>query len=289
MGFLTPPSYKLKGDENMKFEIKNKKLQDLLNYLKTDTLFPTCILTTKDKKLYSSQTEAYGYAFRFALFDTSFFKSITDENDSVKIDVEKTLKIIKTIDPEEDLIIQYPSPTSKNKLNIKGTIDDNNITVQTIEEGEAKEGLIFKMEKGIPILKAETDNPVKLDNKITLSLQSFKAIAEKATAYGTEFFSFIVDKKKNVVVRVGDLHDVSDFDNYKPKDATVQTNEEIEAVYTKGINEIAKTLTADKVELSIKSSCPVWISSVDKDYRLGYLLPPYVQEEESFEEEEQTD
>jgi len=273
----------------MKFEIKNKKLQDLLNYLKTDSLFPTCILTTKDKKLYSSQTEAYGYAFRFALFDTKFFKSITDENDSVKIDVEKTLKIIKTIDPEEDLTVQYPSPTSKNKLNIKGTIDDNNITVQTIEEGETKEGLIFKMEKGIPILKADTDNPVKLDNKITMSLQSFKATAEKATAYGTEFFSFIVDKKKNFIVRVGDLHDVSDFDNYKPKEATLQTKEEIEAIYTKGINEIAKTVTSEKVELNIKSNCPVWISSVDKDYRLGYLLPPYQPEEDTFEEKEENE
>jgi len=273
----------------MKFEIENKKLQDLLNYLKVDTLFPTCILSTKDKKLYSSQTEAYGYAFRFALFDEGFFKSISDDKDSVKIDVEKTLKIIKNIDPEELLKVQYPSPTSKNKLNIKGKNDDINITVQAIEEGEAKEGLIFKMEKNIPILKAETDNPVKLDNKITMNLQSFKAVADRAVSLGTEFYSFVVDTKKNFEVRVGDLHDVSDFDVYKPKGTKVMTKGKIEAIYTKGINEISKTLTSETIDLNIKTNCPIWISSIDKNYRLGFLLPPYTPEEETEEIEKDED
>ena len=258
-----------------------------MNYLKVDTLYPTCILSTKDQKLYSSQTESYGYAFRFALFDASFFKAISKENDSVKIDVEKALKIIKTMDPEELLTVQYPSPLSESKINIKGKYDSNNITVQTIEEGEAKEGLIFKMEKGIPLLKADTENPVKLDNKITISLQDFKAIAEKATAYGTEFYSFNVDKNKKLIVRVGDLHNASDFDNYNPKEFKVDAKEEIKAVYTKGINEIAKTLTADNVELNIKSSAPIWISSVDKHYRLGFLLPPHNKEEDDIEEDEE--
>ena len=70
----------------MKFELENKKLQDLLNYLKVDTLFPTCVLSTKKQKLYSSQTEAYGYAFRFALFDKpeSYVEIIDSEHYLIK-------------------------------------------------------------------------------------------------------------------------------------------------------------------------------------------------------------
>jgi len=269
----------------MKFEVENKKLQDLLNYLKVDTLFPTCVISTKNQKLYSSQTEAYGYAFRFALFDKEYFESINKDQDSVKIDVEKTLKIIKNIDPDEKLTIQYPSPSDKNKINIKGKTDDININTQTIEEGEAKEGLIFKMEKGIPILKADTDNPVKLDNVIKMNIESFKAVANRATALGTEFFSFNVDKKKKFTIRIGDLHSVSDSDTYKPKEFDVDVKEEVESVYTKGVNEAAKTFTADNVVINIKTNCPCWITSTDDTYRLGMLLPPYQKDEDEIIEE----
>jgi hypothetical protein len=155
--------------------------------------------------------------------------------------------------------------------------------VQSIEENEVKEGLIFKMEKGVPILKADTDKPVKLNNKITLKLEELKAITNCATSVGTEFYSFNVTKDKAMEVRVGDLHDVSTFVKYKPKTAAVETKEEIAAIFTKGLNEISKTLTSENVELNIKTDSPIWISSIDKNYRLGFLLPPYLGEEEEEE------
>ncbi len=262
----------------MKFQIENKKLQDMLNYLKVDTLFKSCIFSTKDRKLYSSQTEEYGYLFRFALFDQGFFKSISDEKDSVKINVEAILKIIKNINPNEILTVKYIKDTCK--LNIKGLSCNINITEQLLDESEIKKGLIFKMDKGIPILKSDTDNPVRLDNKITIKLKELKAVTRRATALETNFYTFNVDKNKNLEIRIGDLHDASDYDVYKPRDAIIQTKEEISAIFTKGIYEISKTITAENVELNIKTNSPIWIASIGKNYRLGFLLPPYLGEEE---------
>jgi len=254
----------------MKIELMQPKLLEILDYLYVDGLFPFSIITTKDGKLYSSQKEKEGFGYRYAMFLGDYFKSITKEKESVKIDIEKIKKFASLRKPDDVITLQYPSPKFDSKILIKGGRAKDNISVTKIDEAETKTGIPFKIENKTPYLnKGQT----ALDTHITISLASFKEVTSYATAHGTEFFKFSIGKDKKLELRIGDIHDLDDFTTYEPNCQVHNVNGSLDVTFTKGIKELSKTFTRD-VEIHMKSNMPAWFSEVSQSHKFGVLLPP---------------
>jgi len=253
----------------MKIEIKQSKLIDILDYLYVDGLFPFSIITTKDGKLYSSQEDKEGFAFRYAVFLDDFFKSISKENESVRIDIEKIKKFTSLRKPDSIITIEY-KPNDKNKLKISGERAKSNISVTKLDKAEIMDGLPFKIKDGIPYIHK---GKVALDTQVSISLASFKAINDYATAHGTEFFKFIIDKNRKLEVKIGDVHALEDDTIYSPNCQISKVEGEIDVTFTKGIKELSKTFSRD-VEVHLRSNMPAWFSEISQSHRFGVLLSP---------------
>lgn len=254
----------------MKIKIVQAKLLEILDYLYVDGLFPFSVLTTKDGKLYSSQKEKEGFGYRYAMFLGDYFNEITEEKESVKIDIEKVKKFAGLRKPDELITLQYPSPKAKNKLFIKGGRARDNISVTKVDESETKISIPFKIENKVPYLNK---GQVALDTHVTISLATFKEITSYATAHGTEFFKFKIGSDKKLEVRIGDIHDLDDYSIYEPNSQVYNVDGTLDVTFTKGIKEIAKTFTRD-VEIHMKSGLPAWFSEVSQNHRFGVLIPP---------------
>ncbi|GAG51337.1 unnamed protein product, partial [marine sediment metagenome] len=57
----------------------------------------------------------------------------------------------------------------------------------------------------------------------------------------------------------------------------VEKGKELEVILTYGVPQIADTFRQD-VHMKTKTNSPAWIFEKDKEYILGILIPPYVQE-----------
>jgi len=254
----------------MKIQIKQSKLIEILEYLYVDGLFPFSIITTKDGKLFSSQDDDEGFAYRYVAFLEDYFKSITKEDESIKIDIEKIKKFVVIRSPDTIITIEYPSPTDKNKLRISGEGAKNNISITPLKPSEIKKELRFDIKDGIPYFNKGT---IALDTHITVGLASFKTISEYASAHGTEFFKFKIGKGQKLEVRIGDIHALEDYTPYNPTCEVNKIQGEVEVTFTRGLKELTKTFTRD-VEIYLRSKMPAWFSEVSQSHRFGVLLSP---------------
>jgi len=253
----------------MKIQIKQTKLIDILDYLYVDGLFPFPIITTKEGKLYSSQADKEGFAYRYAVFLGEYFKSITKEEESVKIDIEKIKKFTAIRKPDAIITIEYPSKI-ENKLKISSERANDFITVTKLDKVDIKKGLPFEIKDGIPYINK---GKVALDTHITISLASFKQINDYATAHGTEYFKFSVGKERKLEVRIGDIHALDDYTTYSPNCTISKVEGELDVTFTKGIKEMTKTFTRD-VDIHLRSNMPAWFSEVSQSHRFGVLVSP---------------
>lgn len=278
----------------MQFKLKQEKLENMLEKLVMKDMFPSCIISIKDGKIFSIQKEEHGRALRFLKFNNSFFNEIGDSEESIKIDCKKMLGLVKTITPTTDLIIE----TKGNKISILG---ENKTTGKKIDlnlawkepDEDIKTSLPFPMENGVPIIG---ESKVKLDAYFTIDLKDFKDIAQYGNILGTEFYKFsFIDKK--IVVRVGDLSDLTDFALYTPKERIVElveednkevekivaefgikAGEELNVIFTYGMPQIADTFE-NEVHIKTHTDSPSWMYEGTKEYVHGILIPPYVEEE----------
>ena len=281
----------------MKFKLKQEKLENMLEKLVMKDMFPSCIISVKDEKLFSIQKEEHGRALRFLKFNKSFFDLIEGEG-SVEIDCKKTLDLVKNIMSNTDLTIEKKG----NKICISG---ENANIGKKIElyvswkdpEGEIKTSLPFPMEKGVPIIG---DSKIALETYFTIDLPDFKDIAQYGSTLKTEFYKFSFEDKK-VCVRVGDLHDFSDYARFYPKHRIVElveednkevektvaqfgikTGDDLSVIFTYGMPQVAATFE-NEVQIKSKTSSPAWIYEGTKEYVHGILIPPFVPEEEEEE------
>jgi len=260
----------------MKIQILQPKLIEILDYLYVDGLFPFSIISTKEGKLYSAQSDKEGFAFRFATFLNDYFKHITTEEESVQIDIEKIKRFASLRKPESIITIEYPV---ENKLKISSEHACNSLSVPKIDEKDIKKGLPFQMKpvdskdaksKKIPWIIKGT---VPLDTHVAISRSSFKTINDYASAHGTEFFKFIIGEDRKLQVRIGDIHAMDDFTLYEPSCQVYNVEGKLDVTFTKGIKELSKTFNRD-VEIHLRSGMPAWFSEVSQSHKFGVLISP---------------
>jgi len=255
----------------MKIEIKQTKLIEILDYLYVDGLFPFSIISTKGGKLVSVQSHKDGIAFRFASFLGDYFKSITKEEETVQIDIEKIKKFASLRNPDAIITLEYPV---NKKLKISSERARNMLSVPTLDADVAKTGLPFQMKEGIPHLRKGT---VPLSAHVAISLKSFKTMNDYAVAHGTEFFRFKIGENKKLQVDIGDMNAMEDKTEYNPNCQVFKTDGDLDVTFTKGIKELSKTFSRD-VDIYLKSNMPAWFSEVSQSHKFGVLLSPLRQE-----------
>jgi DNA-directed RNA polymerase beta subunit len=259
----------------MKFVLKQEKLNYMLEKLSVGDMFPSCVLSTKDGKVFSIQREESGRSLRMARFNENFFEEI-DKNgiESIEIDVKKYLATVKRIPPGMILTVE----TKGNKVSISGSYKDGRpetslLTYRT-PEGEVMSKLTFEIENGIPLVGKEK---IPLDTSIEINIADFKEISERSSAIKTEFYKFTIENNM-LLVRVGDLHDTSDSTTFGPK-STIRKGEELETIFTYGIPEISKTFDST-VFINTRTKSPAWFYESSKEHILGVFIPPYSGNEE---------
>lgn len=255
----------------MKFVLKQEKFQDLLEKLIVKDMFPSSIITTKDGNLFSIQKEEHGRALRFLNVKGSFFDEINNTTETIELDVEKALNMIKNILPNTLLTIQ----TKGEKLSILGKNIDANISYKD-PESEVLASLQqanMEMKEGIPIVG---DTKTKLDNYFTIKLPDFKDLAGFASSLKTEFYKFGFDKDK-IAVRIGDLHKFSDYVIFNP-DGKIKKGEDLDVTFTYGIPQISETFGSKEINIKTKTNSPGWFYEGTEEYVLGLMIPPYIQE-----------
>jgi len=261
----------------MKIVIQQSKLLDILTKLYVDGLFPFSVITTKNGKLISSQSDKDEFAYRYVQFLPSYFKELSTEEESVKIDVEKIKGFASLRKADDVLTLEYPSPDAPNKLRIKDSVGvTNNIAVVKVSEEEIKTGLPFVMKDGIPHMREGT---VALDTNVKISVGSFRLIDEYAKKHGTEFYRYQLGEDRKLRVLVGDIHSIEDSTEIKPICQVIKVGESLDTVFTKGIREITKVFSRD-VNVFLRSNFPGWFSEVSQDHKFGVSIAPYINKEE---------
>jgi len=262
----------------MKIKIKQENLVKMLEKLMVDNMFPSCIITIKDKVLFSIQREEHGRALRFAKFKETYFESISNETETIHINAEKFLNIIKKIPATTDLTLEKVD----DKIVIQGEFNGRKIKpklsyIEPEEVIDKLEDANVEMKEGVPHVGKPDQEKVALDCHLSIKLEDFKDIVDYASALDTEFYNFTFDKN-NIVVNVGDLYSNSDTVEFYPKGKKVK-GDALETVFTYGIPQISKTFDHD-INIKTKSNCPGWVYEGTKDYVLGILVPPYEESEE---------
>lgn len=264
----------------MKFKLKQEKLQEMLEKLMVKDIFPSAVISkAEDSTIFSIQKEEHGRAIRFVKFDKGFFEELEGEPEAIELDIERTLGIVKNILPGTQLIVE----TKGNKLSITKLITDDKgkvtgekgLTMISFKEpeGEVMKELPFEIKDGVPLIG---EGKLPLDTHMKVNLDEFKNISGYASVLKTEFYKFIIDENGRIAVRVGNLHDFSDYHTEYPE-GKVEKGKELEVIFTYGIPQIADTFRQD-VYMKTKTNSPAWIFEKDKGYILGILIPPYVQE-----------
>ena len=259
----------------MKFVIKQEKLEYMLEKLMVGGMFPSCVITTKEGKLFSIQREDSGRSLRLVKFNKEFFEEIDEDiTESIEIDAKLYLDAVKSLPPGMVLTCE----TKGNRLTMKGAYKDGRVTnprfMYREPEGEVKMKLPFEIKDGVPMVGKEK---IPLDVKIDLDVVDFKEIGEHANTLKTEFYKFGI-KNKMLNIEVGELHDTSHTWRFNPK-SQIKEGEELSVVYTYGIPEIANAF--DKmIHICSKSNSPAWFYENSKDHVLGVFIPPYKEQED---------
>jgi len=262
----------------MKIKLKQENLINMLEKLMVDNMFPSCIITIKDKTIFSIQREEHGRALRFAKFKEKYFDFISDENETIHINAEKFLNIIKKIPATTEINLIK----EKDKIVIKGEYDGRKVEprlsyLEPEDVIEKLEDVNLQMKDGILHFGKKDQEKIALDTKLSIEMQDIKDIVDYASAIDTEFYKFSL--KDNIIkVNVGDLYGNSDVIEFYPKGKVIKGNI-LETVFTYGIPQVSKTF-GKEINIHTKSNCPAWIYENTDEYVLGVFIPPYTQEEE---------
>ena len=226
----------------MKIKLKQENLVNMLEKLMVDNMFPSCIITIKDKVIFSIQREEHGRALRFAKFKEKYFDSISDENETIHINAEKFLNIIKKIPATTDLTLEKDG----DKIVIQGEYNGRKVKprlsyIEPEEVIEKLEDANIEMKEGVPHVGKPDQEKVELDTHLSIKLEDFKDIVDYASGLDTEFYNFSFDGDK-ILVNVGDLYSNSDTVEFYPKGKKVK-GKDLQSVYTYGIPQISKTFT----------------------------------------------
>lgn len=259
----------------MKFELKQEKLENLLEKLMVKDMIPSSIISVKEDKLYSVQREEHARALRFLNVKKSYFEEFScEEEESIEIDVPIVLGIVKKILPNTVLTVE----TKANKLLISGGNVKAHLTVQE-PEGTITKSFPFEMEDGVPLIG---DDKVPLDTHISLSVPDLKEITEFGSSLKTEFYKIDIVKENDqnkVEIKVGDVLGLGNVVSYTPPSGEVKKREKLSVVFSYAVPQIAATFQND-VEIKTSSDSPAWFYEETDDYLLGILVPPYTEEEE---------
>jgi hypothetical protein len=261
----------------MKLKLKQEKLQEMLEKLLMQDMFPSSIIRTKDGKLFSIQREEHGRAYRFVEFNKNFFDEIDDEEDIIELDVEKTLNLIKDLPANQMLIFEKVVDKISIKRMIvddKGNVKEKGHTMKSYKEPEGKllEKLPFDFKDGTPILGTQR---LALDTIFTIDLGDLKTITKKGSTLKTDTYKFSYDNNE-IVVRVGDLHAFSDYDVDRPQ-GKILNGTDLSAMFTYGIPQVANTFREKDVRFNTRTSSPIWITEKTDTYTLGVFIPPYTE------------
>ena len=261
----------------MKIVTTQEKFKDLLEKLVMKDMFPSSVICVKDGKLFSIQKEQHARGLRFLNVKSSFFEKL-EGNESIEIDAQRTLDIVKSISPGTKLIVE----TKDNKLIIKKLMTDDKGNVIG-EKGftaigwKEPETVITSLDQvkvhikdGIPTVG---DTKVQLQNHLTVDLSDFKELAGYGSSLKTEFYKFSTNSNK-LDVKIGGIHDFSDYDVEHPK-SEIKAGSDLEVIFTYGIPQIAESFR-ENVNVRTKSNCPGWFYESTKDYVLAVLIPPYI-------------
>lgn len=271
----------------MLFKLKQEKLQELLEKLILVDIFMSSVITvTKETKtgkpvLFSIQKEAHGRAFRYVKFNNNFFDEIEPCEETIELDIDRTLSIVKKIKSGTLLTVE----TEGNKLKItgeyreldeKGNLKSSRIVSPHISYKEPTEANIIKempftFDDGCPVIG---EQKLKIDNKFEVSLEDIKEITEFANTVKTEYYQITSDGEK-LSIRVGDLHDFSDFVNYTPR-FSIKSGKGFKVILSYALPEVASTLRVSPINCVMKNEAPAWFSENTDEYLLGILIPPYV-------------
>lgn len=264
----------------MKIKLTQEKLQEMLEKLLMQDMFPSSIIRTKNGKLYSIQREEHGRAYRYVEFNKNFFDEIDDDEDIFELDVEKTLNIIKELPATQMLIVEKSSDKIAIKRMVvdeKGNIKEKGHTMKTYKEPEGKvlDKLPFELKDGIPIIGSQR---TALDTKFTIDLEDLKTITNRGGKLKTEMYKFYFENHE-IAVRIGDLHTFSDFDIDTPKGRIINGSD-LEVMFTYGIPQVANTFREKEVTFNTKTSSPIWITEKTDKYAMGVFIPPFTESSE---------
>lgn len=273
----------------MKFELSREKLEELLEKLYMNGAYSSSVITVKKKDndtiLTSLQRDAQGRFVRLLKVRSSYFNFIeADDIDTIEFDVAKLLKTVKLIRTGTPLTIE----TEGNKIKITGFYEDRNSNNEVVGKRKVISHISYRepdpnsymtelpvtVVDGFPIVGKKK---VKLDTKLAIWLPDLKEMVSFASTVDTEFYKFDINNGK-LEVRIGDLHDFSDFWEYQPR-ATVVAGSDLSVIYTFGIKEIASTFRDDNIYVYTSTNSPAWIYEDTDDYTLGVLIPPFIQQE----------
>lgn len=253
----------------MKFKLKQQKLVDLLEKLLVKDMFPSCIISVKDGTLFSVQKESHARGMRMLKVNKKFFIDIDKSTESIELNIDRTLGIVKTILPETELTFE----TKGNKVSITGKNVNANVSFK-----EPTEDILTKMpfetrDDVLHFVSSKMKDNIPLDNHFVIKLSDFKDIGSYANSLGTEFYKFMLGEKLSV--RIGDLHDFSDYVVFLPT-TEIKSNKGLKVFFTYGIPQVSATFQSD-VNLKTRTDSPGWFYESTDEYTLGVLIPPYVE------------
>jgi len=254
----------------MKFKLTQEKLINLLEKLMLKDAFKKCTLTVRDGMLFSIEKEQHGRALRFLKINKSYFDEIDDSNETIALDLEKTLSVVKNILPTTELTFEKVG----EKISITGENINAKISYEN-PQGELLTGLPFEInDDGVPIIG---EAKIPLDTYLRVDLQDFKDVANYGNSLGTEFYKFFISGDK-IATRIGDLHNFSDYVIFNPN-GDIKSGKELNVFFTYGIPQIAGSFSKE-VNIKVKTNSPGWFYEKTDDYTLGVLIPPYVPKED---------
>ncbi len=262
----------------MKIVITQEKLKDILNYLQLGSTFPYVSISIKlDKKkeprIESIQQTPDCTILRIVRFSKENFQSISSKEETFKFDAAITHKLISVEDPKTELTLTKDDEFLKIKTPIR------EIKINLIEEIDGVlESLPFNMPKGVPTFP-NMDN-AQIENSISIGLKSFRNIINDSKTLDTEFFHFILNEKQQLSIEVGDLESRSQKVRHTPNAKIKKYVQPVDTIFTTGLKEVANVF-GGSVDMRIKTGFPMWLSEEDHKHKIGVMIAPKGEEEES--------
>jgi len=262
----------------MNFSAKQSDLMQLGKYLMLGGTFPYCPLQIKigndsEPMLTSYQTTENSSIFRFCRVGKSFFNSIQNEPATVHVNIQKLMRTISGEGADDVIGI---SLVEDNKLKIE--CPRTTFYLNTVQTSPGfRDKMTFALKGGIIQMK---DRPeIKIRNKISMGLKTFKKMVAYSSAVETELFTFTLTKADGFNVRVGSLEKNAEYANYKPVVTIDQHNSDVNSSVSLGMKELVSTLTSDVV-IYLETGMPTVVTESSHHLKFGTMIAPYQRPEE---------